>query len=286
VALKNRTAYAATAVGWVLALAGTGAGQMNAPLPAGCSMADHGTIVYEGGMAGRQPWTSAAFLADSLRFGFAAAGTDFYDRMDNFNDRWIAHAAAGGWAVFPHVSVKASYQHFTVLSVYREQAGFVSAATDLVPFVRIGAEVTGVRAGLTQAEGARTAGELGCILYVPRRFGSVSLQISHLTIKRAGADGFGQSPSYRVGFHSARNSFGAQGFVFEHVLEEKPVFRFLFGEQYWLCDWAGFSAGISTAPFMVGFGVQVDLPHAGCAMSLVHHPVLGWSKGVMGEWRR
>jgi hypothetical protein len=279
--------FRAVLLGLVHALVPPCFGQMQAPFTPGYSMGNGGTIVWADGMSGRQPWAPAGFYGDSLRFGVALAGIDYYDRMDNLESRAIVHGIAGGWYAFRHVTLKASYQHFGALGMYREQAGFVSAGTDAIPYVSVSVEARGHYVSLPAAhERGETVAELGATLFVPRRLVAFSLSADHFTVKRAHEAGFSRDPSVRVGVHTTRRRVGALGVLFEITPDERPATRFMIGQELWLHRMFGMCASVATDPFLFSFGATFVWSGFGTNVSFVHHPVLGWSRGFMAEYAR
>jgi hypothetical protein len=255
------------------------------PFPIGYSMENFGTILWENSISGRQPWFAAAFLRDTAHFGISAAGVYYYDPMDNMTDNSIRQAAIGAWFVYKKIGIKAAYQHFSALDIYREQKGFLSVGTSAIPYVSISAELEGFRAGLANDNDERENIACGGItLWAPWSFASASLSCSHILLKDAHRPGFAPPLAIVAGIHTAPHRFGAQGVKVEIEPGKHTRIRFYAGEEYWLYDMLGLSLALSTNPLMVSFGVTLDIKSYAAFASFVHHPVLGWSKGAGMEY--
>jgi len=262
---------------------------LNDPFPMGYSMANFGAIMWQNGMSGRQPWTPAAFLRDSASWGLSAAGVDYFDDMDNLEGRDLRQAAAGGWFAVRKVAVKAAYIHFNALDIYREQEGFLSAATSVVAHVSLGAQLSAIRVGLVQNRDEREHVALGgATVWVPFSFASASFSCRNILLKDAHRPGFAPPLTLEAGLYTAPHRFGAQGVVVSVEPGDNIEIRFRAAEEYRIHDILGIGVALSTNPIMVSFGVSVCLRSYGVYTSLVHHPVLGWSKGIGAEyfWKR
>jgi len=262
--------------------------QIRAPFPAGYSMGNFGTLLWEDGMSGRQPWTPVSFLRDSLRFGFGASIVDVYDDMDEGGGSDIRHATAGGWVQTRIVSIKACYQYFNALDIYFEQLGAVSIGTSRLPWLSPSIEVRGMQAGLYGCEDEReTVAQIGASLWIPLKAVAFSLVLDHVTLEDAAFEGFAPEPSLRIGVHTRRHRLGALGATAEIVFaDNNPRVRFAVGQELRIRSLFGICAGVVTEPFMVAFGVSFAWKGYGTSVSLVHHPVLGWSKGFAVEYAR
>lgn len=259
--------------------------QVESPFPPGYSMGNHGTIMWEDGLSGRQPWVPAAFYGDSLRFGVAVGGVEYFDQMESLRDRFIAHGIAGGWYAFGPATLKLGYRYFDALRVYQEHIGQVSLGTGAIPFVSVSVEARGRMARLlTENNERETVGEFGASVWVPRKYVALSVSVQHVTVKDAHRAGFAADPTVRLGLHTRRNRFGAQGLVCEVVAATEPVLRFMVGQEYWFHPMVGLCAALSTEPVMIGFGLTLNVRRFSSAVSFVHHPILGWSEGVMFEY--
>jgi hypothetical protein len=259
------------------------------PFPAGRSMGDMGTIVWSDGGSGRQPWTPASMLSDTFRFGLAAAAVSYYDRMDNLRDAAIDRVSLGGWVrIAPAFCiVKASYSRLSALGVYCEDEGRVSAATDALPWLRFGFDVAAYRLGLlTEEDASERLLRIGESVWISWSFAAVSISCTHLDIGHAVGRAVDPPTELRLGLHTTRHRFGAQGVVLEVFAEDKPRVNIRVGEEYWFHRSLALSAAVSANPFMVSFGLTVARPSWSIAGALVHHPLLGWSKGCAAEWAR
>jgi hypothetical protein len=262
--------------------------QLHAPFAKGASMGTLGAVVWDDGVTGRQPWVAAALLRDTLRFGLALCGIDYYDDMDNLRDRQIRHAVGGGWFHSRPVTVKLSYEQFSALDVYYEQTGYLSVGTHVLRFAGVSLDIRGTRAGIRGVQrDDETLVEIGATVWVPRKYAGLSLSVDHLVVESASVAGLAPDPVVRVGLHTRRHRWGAVGAVAEVVVAEQPFVRFAVGEELWVHPTVGLGAGLCTEPLMIGCGLTVVWRRFGTNVSFVHHPELGWSKGftVDHAWR-
>jgi len=248
-------------------------------------MATFGTVVWGDGLTGRQPWRAAAELGDTLRFGVSVAGIDYYDDMDNFEEREIRHAIGGGWYHSRYVTVKAAYEHFSALGLYFEQIGRLSVGSSALRYVAFSLELQGMRAGLRGYDDEReTVVEMGATAWVPLKYVALSLAVEHITLEDAASAGFKADPAVRLGVHTRRHRWGALGAVAEVVAGDERLVRFAVGEEFWVHPMVGLGAGLCTEPLTVGFGATVVWRRYGTNVSFAHHPALGWSKGFEVDW--
>jgi len=276
--------HAATAIAIALCITGTN-GALNDPFPLGYSMQNFSTIMWENGISGRQPWIAAAFCRDTVIFGVSATAIDYYDPMDNLEGSSIRQAAFGAWYIYKKLVVKAAYQHFNALDIYREQKGFLSLGTWAVPYVSISAELAGYRAGLIHDDNERENIALGGItVWVPWSFASASVACSNILLKDARRPGFAPPFLLHAGIYTAPHRFGAQGVKVEIEPGTYTQIRFFAGEEYWIKNIFGLSIALSTNPLMVSFGATINIKSYSAYASFVHHPVLGWSKGAGAEY--
>jgi hypothetical protein len=252
----------------------------------GYAMESFSTIVTAGGVAGRQPWSPACQLVDSARFGLAACGVDYFDDMDNLREREIRQGAVGGWLkAGPHVTVKAAYTHFAALDIYFEQKGHLSVGTPAIPFVQVSIELSGYRAGLLTDRDEREAlASAGASVWVPWSFASVSLSCEDVMLEEAGHPGFAPPTRFTLGLHTAPHRFGAQGVLLRVEPGEQPRFGLYIGQELRLHRTIALSAGFSAEPLMFSIGLTFVLPTFSAQTALVHHPVLGWSRGLGLEY--
>lgn len=284
-AVRPRIFFAAATA--LVALAAPLAAQLRAPFPCGYGMGSLGTIAWDGGPAGRQPWTPAALLRDTLRWGVGVSGIDYYDDMDNRGDADIRHANGGGWFHGQWAAAKVAVEHFDALDVYFEQLVRVSVGVTVRQVLSVSLEATGMRAGLYACRDEReTVVTCGATLWYQRRHVAFMAQVTGITLEDAGHPGFAPDPVVRVGVHTARHRFGALGAVAQVCIREEPVLRVSVGHEYWIHPVFGFTLALTTEPFMWSCGVLFQLRRCGTSVSFVHHPVLGWSKGVAFDYAR
>jgi hypothetical protein len=256
------------------------------PFPIGASMSTLGTILWSNGITGRQPWIPAAFCADSSRWGLASTFTDYYDMMDNLPGAHFRQSAVGGWFALKKMTLKMAYIHFNALNIYYEQKGFCSIGAAVIPHVNLSVELEGFQSGLRRREERERLVSAGAAVWVPWSFASVSLSCRNILIKNASQEGFAAPFTIAAGIHTAPHRFGAQGVLFEIVPQAQTMIRFHLGMEYWLHHTCAIHASFASQPQMLGFGMLFRLPTSGLYAGLVHHPVLGWSKGVGMEYSR
>jgi hypothetical protein len=257
------------------------------PFPMGFSMSTFGAVISASGASGRQPWAPASFCGDSGAWGLASALVDYYGQMDNMPERQIRQSAIGVWIHHRAIVCKASFAYFNALSVYFEGHGFCSLGTDALPFVNVSLELEGWRAGLRQSGAERD--ELlsgGVSLWLPWSYAAVSLRCRNLILRSASTEGFAPPLSLTAGIHTRPHRFGSQGVSIEVTPATKTTIRFRAGLQYQLHRLCSLEAGLSARPLMMGFGFCLSLPCSSLQAALVHHPLLGWSRGVAMEYTK
>ena len=258
------------------------------PFPPGFSMGTLGSIIDEKGASGREPWTSAAFCADSAGFGFALSGTSYYGSVSGSAGKdGISQAMGGGWYIRKHLVCKASIAHLNAFGAYFEQSGFISIGSDFFPLARLSLEATGFRFGVHIPDSpVRTIGEGGVSLWVPWSWAAISLRLQHLVLETAQSDGTDPTFTIRCGIHTMQNSFGGQGALVTVLPGEPKPVCFTIGEEYFITPAIAFNAAFSNNPLLISFGMAFSLGRSGAAVALVNHPVLGWSQGFGAEYFR
>ncbi len=256
------------------------AANLQEPFPQGFSMGNLGTVLWENGAQGCQPWISAAFCDSSRRFGMALGTVSYYDRMDNFNEESIYRAFGGVFLAIKRFRFKLAVSHFSALEMYYEQTGFFSAGVDLFNHLRAGIDFSGTKTGLREfKEKMHTVGECAFSAWIPFKAAALELSLSHITLKPGRAQGVDAPVCIKSGFHTTSNRFGAQGVVIEITPSQSHPVRFVIGEQYRLFTIIALEASLANNPFLIGVGVLVDISSVSASVSMVNHPVLGWSRG-------
>jgi hypothetical protein len=271
---------------WWTLIVSAAAGALREPAGMGAELCTMGTIRWGNGVTGRQPWIAAAFMRDTADYGCAGAGTVFYDRMDNFRDRYITQAAAGAWVTHGAWALKIAYLHFDALEVYHERQGFVSLGFAPWKRVRFSIEANGYHIGVTdaQADPARLL-HGGASIWIPWSFASVSLAVDRIALVRPARPGFETPMRIMAGMHTEPHRFGAQGVLFRFWHDGGLRAAFAIGQQYWLHPNFAIDAAVSTDPIQIAIGLMCEFRSLGVAAGLLHHPALGWSKGAMAEYR-
>jgi hypothetical protein len=267
-------------------------GASREPFSIGYGMATNGAILQPDGIPGREPFTSACFYNDSLRFGVTVAGVDYYDPMDNMSSSHIGQAALGGFfaprrGALKGFVLKGAYLQFDAMRVYYEQQGMLSIGCSRVPFVKPSLELAGFRAGLYHANdpSPQTRLEMGASAMVPFRVAAISLNVNHIPLKKANILGYDDPLVVRIGLHSGKNSLGGQGILMELEQDEVWRFRIVIGEEYWLMKNLAASLALTTNPVIINFGVTCAFDgSSSITAAFVDHPVLGWSKGLAASW--
>ncbi|HEX3020364.1 MAG TPA: hypothetical protein VHP36_08670 [Chitinispirillaceae bacterium] len=250
------------------------------PFPLGFSMGNQGTVLWENAAQGHQPWISAAFCDNSRKFGLACGAVSYYDRMDNYEDELIYKAFGGTFWAFKKIRLKLAISHFSALGIYYEQSGFLSAGFDLFTHLRAAIEITGTRSGLTGFEDAKhNIAECGFSAWVPFKITAIQLSISHIPLKTRKTHEVDAPVIIRNGFHTLSNRFGAQGIIIQTTPSHSHPLRFILGEQYRFLKYFAIEASLANNPLLIGVGVLIEMAPINASVSLVNHPVLGWSRG-------
>jgi len=268
----------------IAALASAAVAGLNDPFPMGYGMGNQGTIVWQNGIAGRQPWTPAAWYRDSLHVGCAAACALYYDAMDNFQDASISQIAVGAFCAAGIITVKAAFEHFNAFDLYSEQTGRLSIGAAALRFMTMSIDAELLRASI----GPQAAMELyaGETVMIPLRYVGIALSCRRMHIARVSGGGFDLPAVYSAGFHTPENQFGAQGIVLEIIDRTHDVLRLVIGEEYRFTPQFALCAAVSTNPVQLSFGISFNTASMSGSAALVDHPVLGWSKGFGLEWAR
>ena len=278
--MKASFRLAGKAMGALLLMALSLPAASHEPFSLGCSMGNNGTIMQPSGMSGRQPWIPACFFADSLRFGIAVCGIDYYDQMDNLESSRIRQAVIGGWYAQNRCIAKAAYAYFNALDLYNEQQGFCSIGLSVMS-ITASVDITGCRAGLLYGnDPPRTFLHAGASMLVQGKTAALSLSCSHCALKNAPVQGFEPPLTVSAGAYATVNRYGSQGVVFEMSREAGWAFRISMGEEYCFSRYFSLCTALSTNPFTLHFGCAVSPGRSGIALSFVNNPVLGWSKGL------
>lgn len=250
------------------------------PFPQGFSMGNQGTVLWENGSQGCQPWISAAYCDSSRKFGMALGAVSYYDRMDNFIDESIYRAFGGVFWSIKRIRFKLAVSHFSALEMYYEQAGFLSAGVDLFSHFRAGIDFCGIRTGLNgYKQKKRTVGECAFSAWFPFKAAALGLSLNHINLKSGRVQGVDAPLVIKSGFHTVSNRMGAQGVIIEITPSRVHPVRFILGEQYRLFNIVAIEASLANNPFLIGIGVLVDVSSISVSVSVVNHPVLGWSRG-------
>jgi hypothetical protein len=280
-------------LGWkfqifLLSLAARAVAGLHDPFPAGFSMGTLGAVIDDRGASGREPWTGAAFCADSAGFGCALGGTSYYtSSTGGMGQDGITQASGGGWYARRHLVVKASIAHLSSFGAYYEQTGFISIGSDYLRFVRVSLEAAGYRLGVRlPGLPVRTIAETGVSAWLPWSWAALSFRAEHLVLETAESDATDPPMTLRCGIHTARNRFGGQGALVTITPGESKPVCFTIGEEYRITPRVAFHAALSNNPLFISFGMAYSFGRSGVAISLVNHPQLGWSQGFGAEYCR
>jgi hypothetical protein len=255
------------------------------PFPVGYSMGNNGTIIQSNGVSGRQPWIPAAYYNDTLRWGGALCGIDYFDPMDNLQTSHIVQIVSGAWYALHRMNIKISYSFFNAMDLYNEQQGFFSLGYGLSKLIRASIDLTANRSGLSyNSTEHKNFLDAGASVFLTRAYAAISLSCSHFPLKAASASGFEPPPSLCIGLHTTANACGAQGILWEVEKETDFSFRYSIGESLYLTDHCTAGLAISTNPFMIYFGFSFSNAVRGLSFSLVNSPILGWSKGLSMDY--
>ena len=257
----------------------------NDPFSLGYSMGNNGTIIQASGPSGRQPWIPACFTSDTFRFGVSVCGIDYYDPMDNLESSHIVQVVGGAWYARNRFIAKASYVHLNAMGLYYEQQGFISIGFLSCRVLSASIEVLANRTGLSalSSEGQKFL-NAGASLFVFGKVASLSLSCGGLPLESSSSQIVEPPINIDIGLHTTIHPFGAQGVLCEIIKERDYVFRFSIGESYNLGDHCAVCGALSTNPFMMHVGISFSSERRGIALSIVNHPVLGWSKGLTVDY--
>ncbi len=257
------------------------------PFPFGSGMMNLGTIVQGDDLAARDPWTPATFFSDSLHWSIGAAGIVYYDKMDNAPAVSTYQGGAGGLVrIRSAMTVKFSYARFSSMDIYYEdQAGLSVASESLRPLL-FGADIHLLRRGLTVGEHRPVSGiYVGGSLFLPLSFAAFSLQTLHPLTHRDQST-FHKPPRAILGIHSRTHRLGAQGIALTMTDYEEPEFAFAIGQRFALHEAIAIDAALGANPFLIAVGLSFFRTSGAVFGGLVHHPELGWSRGMGAGWAR
>lgn len=250
------------------------------PFPLGYSMIHFGTIIQADNISGKQPWIPSCFANDTTLFSIASHFINYYDPMDNLENDDFRQFALGFWLNFRYVGIKGAGVFFHALKIYEEQKGYLSLSTDVIPYVTISVEFEAFRAGLSEYKNeSETLLTTGFSLWIPWSFAATSLTCKNIPLEDASHEGFRQEVSFSLGIHTKPHRFGAQGVLINYGPETKDL-RLFIGEEIKIHQNIALGAGISVRPIMISFGFTFNLTTYNIFAALVHHPVLGWSRGI------
>jgi hypothetical protein len=259
------------------------AGQRD-PFPLGYSMMSQGAIIAADGAGGRQPWVSAAFYRDTLRWGASAAAVSYHGGGS------AAQYAAGGFGAFGPVVAKASVVQLDAMGIYYEQTAAISAGSSW-RFLSFGIDAQIYRIGLYgRPSDTRASANLGAELLVQTSRISADLAASGLAVSSGGGPGADPPFTLAARICTARNRYGSQGAMIKITPDDEAPVRFAIAQEYRIGKAFAISASIASNPTTVGFGITVDNLIDKSAMNgsaaVVNHPFLGWSKGVSVDYGR
>lgn len=251
------------------------------PFPIGLSMSNLGAIIWDKGCSGTQSWIPAAFCDSSLGQGVNFAAVSYYDKMNNFQDRYFYQMSAGAFFTTHKVNMKFSLSYFDALETYFEQSLFLSTGIKIYRSFKASVDFRGYRIGLFGIDNAsHTIGEAGFSLWSGSDYIGFSLQCDHFILKKSGVDGTDPSLSISCGVHTKSSRIGSQGFVIEaSPFLEHPI-RYKIGEEIRIGNLFGIQAGFANNPVQISLGIAIDMHFPSAALSLVSQSELGWSKGI------
>jgi hypothetical protein len=257
----------------------------NEPFPAGYSMLNFGTIIQENSISGRQSWIPASFAEDTILFSLSSAYTNFYSAMDNLRDKDFHQVVLGFWININKIDVKGSGTLFNALGIYRENKGFLSAGTSIIPFLKFSLEFELYTIGLTRNNNESvnlSAG--GLSLWIPLKFIPVSISLKNIYFTDESQPGLKQPFSISLGLHTISHRFGSQGVLITCKPKADGKINLYIGEELFIHPKVSINFAVSTKPLMISFGIYFTLNGNGFYSSFVHHPVLGWSQGLGMEY--
>jgi hypothetical protein len=263
----------------IIALTAAKAGPRD-PFPFGYSMMSQGAIVETEGAGGREPWVSAAFYRDTLRWGAAAAAVSYHGGSS------ASQYAVGGFAVIGPVVCKASLAQLDAMGLYYEQTAAVSAGSSW-RFLSFSLDARLYRVGLYgRPADARATAAAGAALHAKGRRASADITVQNITVSGSGYAGVDPSPALAARVCTVRNRYGSQGAMIRVAPSDEAPVRFILAQEYRIGETFAVSASIASNPTTIGFGVAAGKSPLGGSAAAVNHPFLGWSRGASVDYGR
>lgn len=266
-------------------VAALGATMLREPFPQGCTMSTLGTILIDGSPAGREPFISAVFSDTSLMTGISAAVTGYYDAMDNYDDRFITTVTGGGWLFLRRFRGKAAISHFNALDIYKEYSAYLSVAAALPFSLTFGTDVSATQLRLYSDEELpiNHVSMAYALRWQLRRL-SMAASVSHIPVAFTTTSAINSPLQISVIVHTVRHAFGAQGVRVIVTPDYPEPVRIALGQQFNITPRIALQGAIISNPLFISLGVTVTIGNAGAAVSMVNHPVLGWSRGFGAQY--
>jgi hypothetical protein len=250
------------------------------PFPIGYCMMSQGAIVEAEGVSGRQPWTSAAFYRDTLRWGASAAAVSYHGGGS------ASQYAAGGFGTLGPVVGKASIMQLDVMRIYYEQT-FSASVGSAWRSLAFALDAQAYRTGLYgRSSETRTMAAVGAALHVQSNRISADVTAQGLTVRSSGSPEADPAPYFTARVCTVRNKYGSQGAIIKVTPGDDAPVRFVLAQEYRIGKMFALSASIASNPTTIGFGIAIDKSPLSAAAAVVNHPFLGWSGGMSVDYAR
>lgn len=250
------------------------------PFPIGHCMMSQGAVVETEGVSGRQPWTSAAFYRDTLRWGVSAAAVGYHGVGS------VSQYAVGGFGTLGPVVCKAAIMQLDAMRVYYEQTFAVSAGSAWRSLT-FGLDAQGYRTGLYgQSFNTRTMAAVGAALHIQTNRISADIATQGFTVLSSGDPESDPVPHITARVCTVRNKYGSQGAMIRITPVDAAPVRFVLAQEYRIGALFALSASIASNPTTIGFGISLDKSPVNGSAAVVNHPFLGWSRGVSVDYAR
>jgi len=250
----------------------------------GYSMGAFSTGIRGDHLSGRQSWLPAAFLRDTLLWGVSCGVVDYFDDVDNFDDRTIVSGVVGGFIAHNSFCVKLSLSRFDAWRIYFRTTGFCSLGWTFFSVLNASVDLTGEQAGVSTVDSRRQTATIGATTVLTHRRVSVHARIHGIPLVEPAVPGYRDPVKVTAGIHTRSNPHGALGSAVTIVpVDPRPV-RVALGMSFRPVAPIALNGALRSYPFSLGFGVEVTLLGQSGGVSFANHPDLGWTKCIFFDW--
>jgi hypothetical protein len=255
------------------------------PFAPGYAMASFSTLIGTDDLSARQPWLPASCYHGLPRHSFSVAATQYYDVIDPGPGPLVYEAHAGMmWARPDNIVYKMYYGYFDAFSLYYEHHAAMSLACTRLSLLSPGITATANTAGIRYGNStSRTTLEAGASLYAHFTWCHLLLRVDDIAVYGR-YPGFTHAPRFSLSLHTTPKPYGAQGVRMSLRTVEPPYLRVYAGQALRISPHIQVCAAVACDPLTIACGVLLTHSSHSAAVSLAHHPVLGWSESCMYEW--